>query len=202
MHDPPSRTGGGGRRCALAPAGIRSGQASGVSNCEWYSPPTLVEAARRALGGIDCDPASCAEANRTVRAARYHSLDDDGLSQPWRGTVYLNPPWGRNSATARRPPISPKTRFVRKLAAHYRQGDVTAAVVVLSYDFSPQWFTPLVDHVRAICLLRDRVAFVGPGGGPRRSAQGTSVTYLGPDPQRFAASFRPLGLVVRPFGVP
>jgi hypothetical protein len=69
-------------------------QHSSASN-EHYSPSHVVEAARSLLGGFDLDPASCAEANETVKASAIFTIDDDGLTQPWHGRVFLNPPGGR-----------------------------------------------------------------------------------------------------------
>src|SRR5262245_6844094 len=60
---------------------------------EWYTPPAYLEAARLVLGGIDLDPASSDVAQRRVRAGRYFTKKDDGLSRPWRGRVWLNPPY-------------------------------------------------------------------------------------------------------------
>lgn len=51
---------------------------SSVSN-EWYTPVLYVEAARRVMGSIDLDPASCPFANETVRASHYFTTDDNGL---------------------------------------------------------------------------------------------------------------------------
>ncbi len=59
---------------------------------EWWTPEPYIEAARSVLGGIDLDPASCAQANETVQAARYCGVADDGLKQEWKGRVWLNPP--------------------------------------------------------------------------------------------------------------
>ena len=50
---------------------------------EYYTPPAIIEAARQTMGGIDLDPASCEQANRTVQAANYFSAEDNGLLQPW-----------------------------------------------------------------------------------------------------------------------
>lgn len=61
---------------------------------EWYTPPAILDAARDLMGGIDLDPASCALANRHVRAVAYIDERHDGLGARWAGRVWLNPPGG------------------------------------------------------------------------------------------------------------
>lgn len=63
-----------------------------IDSSEWYTPPPLTEPAREAMGGFDLDPASCSAANAHIQAAAFFDAHQDGLSQPWEGRVFLNPP--------------------------------------------------------------------------------------------------------------
>ena len=179
------RTGGGHRRVKLA----HSGNATHNNDDEWYTPPEIIELCRDAMGGIDLDPASHEVANRCVKATRYFTAEDNGLSQPWSGRVFLNPPYSRHAG---------KAAFIAKLAASFDAGAVTAATVVLSYDFSASWFEPLRGRYAAICLCRGRVQFYKetPGDG-HDPALGTCIVYLGPDVGRFKQAAGAFGDVMR-----
>jgi hypothetical protein len=67
----------------------------GSATNEHPTPVDIVERARSLMGGIDCDPASCAEFNERVRATTFYGIADDGLVQTWHGRVFLNPPGGK-----------------------------------------------------------------------------------------------------------
>ena len=78
--------------------------------------PQYIEAARTCLGAIDLDPASAPVAQKTIRAARFFTRDDDGLRHEWRGRIWLNPPYSQ-------PDIA---RFIDKLLAEIDAGRATA----------------------------------------------------------------------------
>lgn len=154
---------------------------------EWYTPGEYIEAARRVMGDIDLDPASCAEANATVRAAQFYSETDPGLGHEWKGRVWLNPPYGRLAG-----------EFVVNLAREYDAGHVTAAVTLVNaHCTDTSWFRPLWDH--ALCFTYGRLNF-GAGTAKRGgSTHGSVFAYLGPDPAAFAAEFAQYGAIVRRF---
>lgn len=58
---------------------------------EWLTPPEIVYA----LGVFDLDP--CAPVNRPWPTAQNHfTINDNGLLLPWKGRVWMNPPYTRN----------------------------------------------------------------------------------------------------------
>ena len=57
---------------------------------EWYTPPAIFDA----LGlTFDLDPCSPG-AHHWVPARQVYTKADDGLSRPWHGLVFMNPPFG------------------------------------------------------------------------------------------------------------
>jgi len=147
-----ARTGASGRRWHRDPA-----------RDECYSPAWVVEWARRVLGGIDLDPASCAAAQRTVQARRWIGLPDDGLRHEWAGAVWLNPPWGAGQ----------KRLWVAKLLAERR---VTAWVCLLPADFSNAGVIELACAAAAVHICaQGRVRYARPDG---TSTQGWFASAL------------------------
>jgi ParB family chromosome partitioning protein len=149
---------------------------------EWYTPPAVLEAARLALGEIDLDPASSAKAQETVRAARYFTADDDGLSLPWRGRVWLNPPYAQ-------PLIS---HFVDKLIAELAAGRTTEAVLLTHNYTDTGWFIRAGEAASAIGFSRGRIRFVSRAGDLASPTQGQALLYFGARPAAFVAAFRAL----------
>lgn len=54
----------------------------------WLTPPYIIAA----LGPFDLDPCAAVE-NPTWAAPRYYTELEDGLSKPWEGRVWVNPPY-------------------------------------------------------------------------------------------------------------
>ncbi len=156
---------------------------------EWYTPAEHLDAARLALGAIDLDPASCDLAQQAVRAVAYFTKADDGLTKPWAGRVWLNPPY-RN--------VRP---FADKLATHYRAGEVTAAIALVNNCTDTLWFKPLAETAAALCFPVGRVKFTDAHGNTDRGSplQGQVFVYLGDDADGFRAAFEGFGTVWVPF---
>jgi hypothetical protein len=153
---------------------------------EWYTPAKYVEAAREVLGGIDLDPASSNQANQTVQATRFYTVDEDGLHQPWSGRVWLNPPYGRLAGA-----------FTGRLVLEYGAGEVGAAILLVNaHCTDTDWFQPLWDY--RLCFTDHRIDFDSAGREKNTtSTHGSVFVYLGPDNEAFQKRFSEFGAVVK-----
>jgi len=154
---------------------------------EWYSPREVVEAARDVLGGIDLDPASCDVANDVVQAAQIYTVDDDGLNQPWRGRVYLNPPYCQPEINS----------FCEKFAQHASAREIHG-IVLVNNATDTEWFSRLAAVAAAFCFPSFRFRYWQPHRETSTALQGQVVVYAGPDRDAFCRRFAAIGLVLVP----
>jgi len=166
-------------------AGAHVGHNSGQN--EWYTPSNIIESARSVMGSIDLDPASCEVANETVKAKRFHSIQNSGLSSPWHGNVWLNPPYSQ-------PHIA---QFMAKLAKELNSGKVKQACVLVNNATDTEWFHTLASCSSAICFTKGRVRFIDENGKPSGAPlQGQAIAYCGGAVKCFIKSFLEFGFVL------
>lgn len=190
---------------------------------EHYTPAAIVEAARLTLGGIDLDPASSEAAQRTVRAAQFHTAKSNGFTRPWAGRVFLNPPGGKcdeqgnvvrlckgegyfyaDETLCEVPILSSAKAWWAKLVHEYLARRVEAAVfvgftleILQTTQVDP---APLLPLDCPLCVPSRRVAYVRAdgtvGASPPHGSVIVCVTEPGTDyARRFAEAFAPLGRV-------
>lgn len=151
---------------------------------EWYTPAPYIAPVRATLGHIDLDPASCTLANTIVQAEKFYTEAEDGLTQPWFGRVFLNPPYAR---------LGPK--FVNKLIAEYESGKVSEAILLVnSHCTDSKWFKPLFNYV--LCFTDHRSKFWNQDGIGDAPTHGSVFVYFGPNPDRFEEHFGQFGTVM------
>lgn len=116
---------------------------------EWYTPSCYIESARKVMGSIDLDPASCATANKTVSANAFYTAEDDGLSQEWSGNVWLNAPYDQ----------------IQKFASKLLESEkVTRAIVLTNNATETRWFQSLLEKASALVFHLGRLRFTKPDG--------------------------------------
>ncbi len=128
---------------------------------EWYTPAWVTDP----LGRFDLDPAAPTVPHRRIADNEY-DITVDGLSQPWQGRVWCNPPFSHLSVE----------RFAERMAAH---GD--GIMLIFAQGFDARWFQDCVlAAASAILFLRGRVRFIGPDGRPSGSPpKGTLLVAYG-----------------------
>ena len=117
------------------------------------------------LGPFDLDP--CAADPRPWNCAARNIVEaEDGLSQPWRGRVWLNPPFDQYAVAA----------WMRKLASH---GD---GIALLHARTEAAWFEPCWEAARGILFLADRIKFCRHDGSeqPANSGAPPVLVAFGP----------------------
>jgi len=181
-------------------------------NTEYFTPLAIIEAARRVMGSIDLDPASCLEANEIVKAAKIYTKDDDGLSLPWQGRIFMNHPFGI-AENACDPIVTGKpcnkklcakrgwhqikdypgnAGWINKLVNEYVTGNVKEACSICFASTSESWFQPLMRFPQ--CFLSPRTNYLDSDGKPVNGvSKGSVVTYFGTNVWGFAREFKSFG---------
>ena len=152
-------------------------------NNEWYTPKKYVDAARRVLGSIDLDPASCAYANETVQAERFYSVEDDGLTKEWRGRVWMNPPYNAESVV----------KFTENFVDEYEAGHINEGIVLVNNATETSWFVNMVNVAAAIVFPRGRIRYESSTRDSLAPLQGQAFLYFGENIEKFFDEFSEIG---------
>jgi len=156
-----------------------------TGNEENYTPKEIIEKVRYVLGVIDLDPASCEYAQRVVKAKRYYTEKDNGLSKTWKGNVFLNPPYGM-----------PKIRqFTDKLINEL--SNMSSAILLTNDQTDTLWWQKCASEANLICLHKGRISFDTPNGTRTSPTNGQTLFYYGNEKELFYCAFSTIGLIVR-----
>lgn len=157
---------------------------------EWYTPPKYIDAARNAMGGIDLDPASCEIANRTVRAERFYTQEDNGLVKPWCGRVFCNPPYSPREIAG----------FCERMVKAYDGQEIEQGILLTSNSTDTAWWHTTFRAAKVACLTQGRIGFLQPDGEPvNNNRSGSTFFYFGPHRPAFFTAFAPIGMLIQPF---
>lgn len=171
-------------------------QHSAKSN-EHYGPDFMRTLIRGTFGrDADLDPASCSEANMLIGASQYYTQEQDGLSLPWFGAVYLNPPGGRIKYQGQS--VNQPALWYATLAHRFALELITEALFVafnLELPRHTQSFNVRQPFTFPYVLPRRRIDFWKPGGTGIPVPQGSpahpsAIIYMGPHVAAFATIFK------------
>jgi len=153
---------------------------------EWYTPAIYIKSARTVMGDIDLDPATCAEAQATVKARQFFTKETDGLAQKWHGRVWLNPPYGRDEDGE-----STVAKWVHKVVTAYISREIEQAVILVNNTGDRAWFDELWPF--PICVTSKRIKFYGPNNTNGNPTVGNAFVYLGENVPGFVEEFEQYG---------
>lgn len=121
----------------------------------WITPKHIIDA----IGPFDLDPCAC-DPQPWPCAERSFTEADDGLSQPWEGRVWLNPPYGRQTGT-----------WLAQLADYGR-----GTALVFARTETTMFVEQVWNRATAVLFLHGRLWFHRPDGSRGESnAGGPSV---------------------------
>src|SRR5262249_34004749 len=129
------------------------------------------------MGSIDCDPASNKLAQHIVRATEWFDTERNGLRQPWRGNVWLKPPYARGQIDS----------FIEKLIAESPHFD--QAIVLTDNRTDTLRFRDLCSIGTVAAFTTGRIRFYnerGPGSSP---PNGSAFVYIGDRAEEFRKAF-------------
>lgn len=152
-----------------------------------YSPPEVIALAQQVMETIDLDPCSDAIAQQWGQTSAYYAPDQDGLSHPWFGRVWLYP-----SASGK------AGKWTKKAIAEYEIGNMTEAIILVKASPNSKWFQKLIRSFPA-CFPNEPIQFLDAQGHPLPKPQnGNTFFYLGQNPERFKQVFGAIGSISYP----
>lgn len=147
---------------------------------EWYTPRPVIDAVINFFDAIDLDPCANSHKAPNVPASARFTKDDDGLTRPWFGRVYMNPPYGRE--------IPP---WIEKACGAYETREIEAAILLVPARTDTEWWRRMRDY--PVCLIDGRLRFIGPEGEVAPAPFPSALVYLGDEIDRFASAVAHLG---------
>lgn len=145
---------------------------------EHYTPTNIISAAREVMGEIDLDPMSCKVANKTVGAEKFYSKENDGLTKPWAGRVWLNPAF------------SLANEAVSKLIQSHLAREVTEAILLIKA--APDTTRHQLLAALPFCEWRGRIKFIADGNS-QVAPFAVLIFYLGDNFPKFKEVFGKFG---------
>jgi phage N-6-adenine-methyltransferase len=140
---------------------INEGMMSSLS-AEWATPQYLFDSLNDQYGPFTLDPCSTDD---NAKCTRHFTDTEDGLSQRWTGSVFMNPPYGRQIG-----------KWIRKAYDSVCEGDAEIAVCLIPSRTDTAWWHDycMKGEVR---FIRGRVYFEQEGKTDRAPFPSAIVVF-------------------------
>jgi phage N-6-adenine-methyltransferase len=140
---------------------------SHVNHDRRFTPVDVLERLHAVVGEFDLDPAG--DRDSPVVARSYSYKEDDGLSHPWFGTTFCNPPYSATSP------------FVRKAFESWRCREASVVVLLLPARTQLAAFHDCIAGYADVFFLRHRISFILAEVGRGKLPFGSMVVIFGAD---------------------
>lgn len=131
----------------------------------WLTPPPLV----RELGPFDLDPAACEEPRPWPTAALHYTEAEDGLTKPWSGFVWCNPPYSPSTLAG---------AFIDRMAQHGN-----GLLLIFARTETENWHRSIWGVADGIFFFEGRITFHKPDGTPGDAGAGAPSALIAYGPE-------------------
>lgn len=114
---------------------------------EKATPPAFFAPLAEAVDGFDVDPAAGAESEPLADVT--YTIEDNGLTEDWFGTIWLNPPY------------SNMIPWVQKIIAEMSTDRVETVLLLCKGDSSTNWWQKAAQEAALISAVDHRLQFEG-----------------------------------------
>ena len=114
----------------------------------WETPTELLEALYLVFPKFDLDPCAPRQTRPTLKARVRYTAEDDGLSLPWHGVVFMNPPYGRTLS-----------RWIAKARQEVESGRARVVVALIPARPDTSYWHEHIAEKAVVYFLRGRLRF-------------------------------------------
>lgn len=171
---------------------MTAGRNVNTKSVHWGTPENYIDKIRKFMGVIELDP--CSNEFSKVGANINYALPTDGLKESWEyKTIFVNPPYGRDSARK----TSIKDWMSKCYQASLRGSEVITLVPVATN--TTHWKEFVFGKASSVCFLKDsRVKFLENGMTTGKGApMACCLIYYGNNSDHFKFIFNDLGYCVK-----
>jgi phage N-6-adenine-methyltransferase len=153
--------------------GFFTGAGNSSMSQAWETPAELLEALAKVFGRFDLDPCAPRKTRTRVKARTHFTAEDDGLTLPWHGTVFVNPPYGRTLA-----------KWVAKARSEVEGGRARTVVALLPARPDTSYWHDHVAGQATVYFFRGRLRF---GAGQQSAPFPSALAVWGASRETLAA---------------